>query len=108
MAVATVVGAALWAGSDFRQEVKSAGRGAEDEVTHCSFLLPCYIVCCAFFFLKFTNPYSASLCYLILDIPLNPKYSSHLILISPSPFCMCQVMALQADFWPIIPRQNNV
>lgn len=51
MAVATVVGAALWAGSDFRQEVKSAGRGTEDEVTHCSFLLPCYIVCCAFFFL---------------------------------------------------------
>ncbi len=32
MAVATVVGAALWAGSDFMQEVKCAGRGADDEV----------------------------------------------------------------------------
>lgn len=32
MAVATVVGAAVWAGSDFMQEVKCTGRDADDEV----------------------------------------------------------------------------
>ncbi len=32
MAVATVVGAAVWAGNDFMQEVKCTGRGADDEV----------------------------------------------------------------------------
>ncbi len=39
MAVATVVVASLWAGSDFMQEVKSAGRVADDEVTPPTWLL---------------------------------------------------------------------
>ncbi|CAL8468855.1 g8396 [Coccomyxa elongata] len=34
MAVATVVGAAVWAGNDFMQEVKCTGRGADDEGVH--------------------------------------------------------------------------